>query len=102
MRVISLKMLKTFWSKHADAESPLRLWFKIAEKTTWRNFTEVRGSFPSADTAKVASGNTVVIFDIGGNKYRLIAAIHYNTGCVYALRVMTHAEYSKNKWMDPL
>jgi mRNA interferase HigB len=95
-------MLRAFWTKHANAEAPLRLWYKTTEKATWNNFTEVRRSFSTADTAKVASKNTVVIFDIGGNKYRLIAAIHYNTGCVYALKVMTHAEYSRNKWMDQL
>ena len=102
MRVISLKTLKAFWLKHPDAQEPLRLWFKVATAALWPNFMAVRHTFGSADTAKVKSGNTVTIFDIGGNKYRLIAAIHYNTQCVYALRVLTHPEYGKGTWKDRL
>jgi mRNA interferase HigB len=98
MRVISLKTLKAFWLKHPDAEEPLRAWFKVTTAAGWSNFMTVRNTFGSADTAKVNSGNTVTIFDIGGNKYRLITAIHYNTQCVYALLVLTHQEYSKGKW----
>lgn len=102
MRVISLKMLKTFWTRHADAERPLREWYKVAEASDWQNYLDVKSTFGSVDTAKVNSGNTVTIFDIGGNKYRLICAIHYNTGCLYALRVLTHKEYDTDKWKDQL
>jgi mRNA interferase HigB len=102
MRVISLKALKAFWRRHADAETSLKLWYKATLAASWRNFMEVRRTFNSADTATVWSGNTVVIFDVGGNKYRLVAAIHYNTGCVYVLRVMTHREYGMEKWKQQL
>lgn len=102
MRVISLKMLKAFWARHPDAQEPLRAWFRITTASQWSNFLAVRQTFGSVDTAKVNSNNTVTIFDIGGNKYRLITAIHYNTGCVYALMVMTHAEYSRDKWKEQL
>jgi len=98
MRVISLKTLKAFWLRRPDAEQPLRLWYKTTRKVQWTGFMAVRQTFGSADTATVASGNTVVIFDIGGNKYRLITAIHYNTGCVYAMQVLTHKEYDTEKW----
>jgi mRNA interferase HigB len=102
MRIISLKTLKAFWARHLDAEQPLRLWYRTTTAAQWRNFMEVRQTFRAADTVDVASGNTVTIFDVGGNKYRLIAAIHYNVGCVYALRVLTHAEYDREKWKDQL
>jgi mRNA interferase HigB len=62
----------------------------------------VRRSFRSADEVTVASGRTVVIFNIGGNRFRLITAIHYNRGKVFELRFMTHAEYSKDRWKDDL
>ncbi|MCX5663046.1 MAG: type II toxin-antitoxin system HigB family toxin [Planctomycetota bacterium] len=102
MRVISLKSLKAFWQRHPDAEAPLRAWHKCTAAAQWTNFVAVRQTFASADTAKVKSGNTVVVFDIAGNKFRLVAAIHYNTGCLYPLRVMTHAEYSRDRWKDQL
>lgn len=51
---------------------------------------------------KSRSGRTVVVFDIAGNRFRMIAAIHFNTAVVFALRFMTHAEYDKNKWKDEL
>ena len=68
----------------------------------WPNLAELRRVIPSADEVPVASGRRVVIFNIGGNKYRLIAAVHYNTQIVYALLFMTHAEYNKDKWKKVL
>jgi mRNA interferase HigB len=102
MRIISLKLLKKFWAHYPDAKDPLRLWYKTAKRAEWRNFLDIRGTFGAADIVKVASGHNVVIFDIGGNKYRLITSIHYNTGMVYALLVLTHKEYDKDRWKDIL
>jgi len=98
MRIISIRTLREFWQRHADAQTPLKDWFKTTETAEWQTFMDVRQTFGTADTAKVDSGNTVTIFDIGGNKYRLIAAIHYNARVVYALMVLTHKEYDTNKW----
>jgi len=98
MRIISLKTLRQFWQRHADAETPLRDWFGTTKTARWNDLTDVRATFASADPVTVASGNTTTVFNIGGNTYRLITAIHYNTGVVYALLVMTHAEYSRDKW----
>jgi mRNA interferase HigB len=102
MRIISLKTLKAFWVRYPQAEQPLRIWYKTASAAQWRNFPEVRATFGSADGVRVNSGNTVVVFDIGGNKYRLIAAIHYNTQRVYTLMILTHAEYDRKAWRDQL
>jgi len=63
---------------------------------------EVRAVHPHADPVVVASGRTVVVFNIRGNRYRLATAIHYNRQIIYTLRFMTHAEYSKNRWKDTL
>ncbi|HZL35768.1 MAG TPA: type II toxin-antitoxin system HigB family toxin [Tepidisphaeraceae bacterium] len=59
-------------------------------------------TFGQTDQAKVSSGRQVCIFDIGGNNYRLIAAIHYNTGKVFVLRILTHKEYDSEKWKREL
>lgn len=102
MRVISLKTLKAFWRRYPDAESPLRYWYKTVEAADWTSFPELRQTFGSADIVRVGSGNAVVVFDIGGNKYRIVAAIHYNAGRLYVLRVMTHREYDRAVWKAQL
>jgi mRNA interferase HigB len=102
MRIVSLKALRLFWRKHADAEGPLRAWFEVTRVAEWRSFAEVRQTFRRTDVVRVSSGNTVTVFDVGGNKYRLVAAIHFNTGVVYALLVMTHKEYSLGRWKSQL
>lgn len=56
----------------------------------------------NVDFVKVKSGNTISVFDIAGNKYRLIAAIHYDFGRVFVLRVMTHREYDLDHWKRKL
>jgi len=65
-------------------------------------FEDVKRTFTSADALEVDSGRTVVVFNIAGNKFRLITAIHYNVAKVFILRFLTHAEYSKNKWKQEL
>ena len=62
----------------------------------------MRRAFPSADFVTVRSGRKVVVFNIGGNDFRLLCAVHFNTGMVFALRFLTHPEYSKNNWKDTL
>lgn len=68
----------------------------------WKSFVELKRTFPAADQVKVASGRTVLVFNIGGNAFRLMAAVHFNRGLVFALAFMSHAEYSKNRWKDKL
>jgi len=58
--------------------------------------------FRSADEVKVASHRTVVVFNIAGNPYRWVAAIHYNLGKVFVLMLLTHAQYGKGRWKDGL
>ncbi len=62
----------------------------------------VRRDFPSADGVPVGGGEMVIVFNIGGNKYRLVTAIHYNTGILYTLRVPTHADYNRGRWKHQL
>jgi len=95
MRVISPKKLQACWTLHPDARGPLTRWRKRTQAVEWKSFADVKADFGTVDQYK-----QFVIFDIGGNKYRLIAAIHYNTGCVYIRHVLTHAEYDRGKWKE--
>lgn len=68
----------------------------------FRHFADLRRCFRSADQGRVASNKAVVVFNIHGNDYRLICALHYNTGRVFLLRFLAHAKYSKDRWKDEL
>lgn len=74
----------------------------VVRSAAWRNLVEVRAVYPSADLVTVNSGRKVVIFNVCGNDYRLIVAMHFNTQVVFTLRFLTHAQYSKGKWKDEL
>ena len=93
MHVISRKALREFWEKHPDCETSLSRWFKAVKNGEFSNFNDLRSAFPSAD--KVGD---LIVFDIGGNKYRLITSVHFNRGKVYVRHVLTHSEYDRGKW----
>ena len=96
MHVISEKKLRGFWADHPDSESPLRAWAKITETVEWDKFADVRQVYPHADQV-----GKYTVFNIGGNKYRLIAVIHYNRAKVYVRHVLTHEEYDEGAWKTP-
>jgi len=98
--VIKPASLRAYWEKHRVARRPLEEWLIKVQASRWRSIEDVRKSYPHADAATVASGATVTIFNIKGNAYRLIAAIHYNTGIVFLREFMTHAEYGKGDWKE--
>jgi len=102
MRIIKRMMPVEFGRRHSDAIEPLNRWYQIARSARWRSLTDVRIGFPHADYVTVASGKAVTVFNVAGNKYRLVTAIHYNRQIVYTLRMMTHAEYSREKWKGQL
>ena len=91
MRLLTLKTIRLFWENHADAESSLRVWVKRVNQAQWHRFSDVKKCFGSAD---VLPGNRVV-FNIKGNKYRIVVKIHYNTGFMFIRFIGTHAEYDK-------
>jgi mRNA interferase HigB len=94
--------LQLFWERWPAAQEPLRNWYRDARRARWHNFAEVKETFGQTDVAKVDSGNTVAIFDIGGNKFRLVSKISYEKQKVYVLRVLTHKEYDKGLWKRQL
>jgi len=91
MRIIAVSTLRAFWSQpgRRDAEQPLRAWVHIVKSAEWSKPTDIRKMFRSADIV----ANDRAIFDIGGNKYRLVAAIHYRGKRVYVRFIGTHSEY---------
>lgn len=93
MHIISKKALREFWEKYPDSQTSLVRWFKLIGKQELKNFAELREVYPSADQV----GN-LTVFNIGGNKYRLIVSIHFNRQKVYVRHVLTHAEYDKGDW----
>jgi mRNA interferase HigB len=96
MRAISKKKLREFWDQHPRAKkSQLEAWYQVVQRADWQSFADVRKTFNTADAV-----GRFVVFDIGGNKYRLIAVIHYDRGKLFVRQVLTHAEYDKGKWKD--
>ncbi|MHB1528574.1 MAG: type II toxin-antitoxin system HigB family toxin [Acidiferrobacteraceae bacterium] len=93
MHVIAKPALIEFWMKHPDAKGPLGAWYRTMERGTFADFRALRATFASAD---LVDGLTV--FNIGGNKYRLIAAIHYNRRKAFIRAVLTHEEYDRGQW----
>jgi len=93
MHVISRRALREFWHSHPDAEEALRRWYAIVKAAEWGSFADLRKTFASADAF-----HRCVIFNVGGNKYRVIASVHYNRNKVYVRSVLTHAEYDRGRW----
>jgi len=102
MRIIKRSPLAAFWQRHPRARIGLLLWHKLAKEARWTSLQNVRATFPHAEAVTVASGRNVVVFNIAGNRFRLITAIHFNRELIFTLMVLTHAQYSKNTWKDAL
>lgn len=91
MRVISKRTLQEFWSSHPDAMSPLAGWYAEAMKASWQCPQDIKSQYQAASFLR----DNRVVFNIGGNKYRLIVKINYPYSTVYIRFVGTHAEYDK-------
>jgi mRNA interferase HigB len=91
MHVISRTKLIEFWEKHPDSEVPLRLWFKKVRQANWSGLNDLKSEFPTADYV----GDNRVVFDIKGNKYRVIVLIFFDGGKAFIRFVGTHAQYDR-------
>jgi mRNA interferase HigB len=99
MRVLNEPLIEKFVKWHGDAREWLLNWLVVARAATWRSIEDVRLAYPAADGGvRVRSGATVTVFDVGGNKYRMITSIIYQTETVIILELMTHAQYSSDRW----
>ena len=102
MRIISKKRLRDFWEIHNISKPSLENWYKIAKNSEWRNLSDVKNTFSSVDLVTTDKKKKVHIFNIGGNKYRLITDILYDKKIIYILYIMTHEEYDKENWKKKL
>jgi len=102
MRIVKPSRVREHARSHPDAASSLLAWLRIAQKANWHNIQDVRRELPSADGVEVASGRIVTVFNIGGNKYRLIVSIHYRWSMIYVLRFLRHDDYDRNNWKESL
>ncbi|MFC1762940.1 type II toxin-antitoxin system HigB family toxin [Planctomycetota bacterium] len=101
MDIRGLLLIEEFTARHTDAKKPLTRWISVTRAAHWTTFAQVRETFRSADLF-TKDGVRYVIFNIAGNKYRLITEIDFEGTLVVVDVVMTHAEYSKDRWKDKL
>jgi len=93
MHIITRKRLNEFADKYPETRRALVDWYRLMKQNNFSSFAELRSMFSSADQV-----GKLTVFNIGGNKVRLIAAIHYNRKKVYIRSVLTHEEYDEDKW----
>lgn len=91
MRIIALKTLKDFWKNHLDSEEALKSWYAVAKKADWKTPSDVKKTYANASILQERR----VVFNIAGNKYRLIVWINYPYRIVYIRFVGTHRQYDK-------
>jgi mRNA interferase HigB len=92
MRVISNKALSDFSTIHPTADEPMQAWRKIVESRSFSNFADIKAAFNATDKVGI-----FFVFDIGGNKFRIVAAIHFDQQKLFIRHVFTHKEYDKWK-----
>lgn len=95
MHVISRKKLNDFVREHPEANNAIYRWYKEIKLRQFQSFADLKIAFSGVDKVE-----KFTVFDIGGNKYRLIAAIHYNRSKLYIRHVLTHNEYNLGKWKN--
>lgn len=95
MHIITRKRLNEFAAKFPDTNNALANWYRLMKQNRFASIEEIRAVFPTAD--KVGK---LTVFNIGGNKVRLIAAIHYNRNKIYIRAVLTHGEYDEGNWRE--
>ena len=96
MRVIARKTLRKFWGTHADAKGELEAWYKVIKKAQWRSFDDVRAVYGKT----VDRVGLCYIFDIRGNKYRLVVVLSPDWTVALTCVFLTHREYDRDKWKD--
>ena len=94
MRIISRKALREFWERHPDARQALQAWYADTKQSTWKTPTDIKDVYRNASII----ANNRVVFNVKGNRYRLVVAINYEHGIVYIRFVGTHQEYDR---IDP-
>jgi mRNA interferase HigB len=95
MNVVSRPRLNAFAARHQQARAPLDAWYKFTRKARWRSAADLHRDYPHADLV-----DRCTVFNIAGNKYRLVTKIRYGKQAVYIRFVLTHPEYDRGRWKD--
>lgn len=93
MNTISYKKIREFVKSYPESSSSLNAWYKLSKKAKWKSIVDVRHDYPHADIV-----GRFVVFNVGGNKYRLIAEIHFQSQLLLIRQILTNTEYDKEKW----
>ncbi|ETX07150.1 type II toxin-antitoxin system HigB family toxin [Candidatus Entotheonella palauensis] len=102
MHIIKPRTIREYERQHPDARASLEDWLIKVKAAKWDDISDVRQTFNRADPVVLQDGETVTVFNISGNKYRLITTVRYRKKKVFILMLLTHAEYSKETWKDQL
>jgi mRNA interferase HigB len=95
VNIIALRTLREFWEVHLEAEEPLRDWNKLARSVNPNNFAELKATFGSVDIARAKDDTLIFIFDLGGNKYRIVTRIDFEYRVLFVLEIFTHKDYDR-------
>jgi mRNA interferase HigB len=93
MDIVNVERIREFTSRNPRASTPMRRWETVVRESAWRTFQDVQATFNTADYVQGK-----VVFDVGGNKYRLVAVVDYQGQQVIVRAVMTHREYDRERW----
>jgi len=93
MHVVSHKAIRIFCEGHPQARSAMDHWYRVAKQAVWSSFADVKQTFNTADFVAPH-----VVFDVGGNKYRILAEMNFMRGVLFVRGIMTHKEYEKGAW----
>ena len=93
MRIIKRGALVQFWEKHPDAKASLESWYGVVRKAAWKTPADMKSVYSNADLV-----GRRTVFNIAGNKYRLIARVNCQAQRVFVLYILTHAEYDRGGW----
>jgi len=93
MHIITKKRLDEFWVVHPESKQALTNWFKAAKKAEWKSLADTKLDFSHAELV-----GKCIVFNLGGNNYRLIVKIKFRSRVIFVRFVLTHAQYSRNRW----
>jgi mRNA interferase HigB len=97
VRIAGKLKLQDFWNIHPRARTPLERWIKVVENAEWSNWADLKSTFRTADSVRTGT-RTLVVFNVGGNKYRLVTAVNYKGSVVILEVALTHREYDAGRW----
>ncbi len=95
MHIITKRRLDEFSKLHPNCRSALETWYRIVKNNNFSSFVQLKTYFPDADIV-----GRFIVFNVGGNKVRLVTVIHFNRNKLYIRHVLTHTEYDKNRWKE--